>query len=205
MTNVVARARKLVKILSIQEQEVEKITQLIKKVKILVPFPQYNLFTSPKELHFIGQGLFKIVFKYGDQAIKYFKFKRVGERDVQKFQALSKLKTFEKFTMHSTKWFATDFIEGVSLKKIGRTQESLKRSAVGKVKEDMLACLKLGWAPNDLHFNNFLVEPSGCIRCIDVDLFTDMRDWDDAKRERITEAARGRVEALDKKMLRYTC
>jgi hypothetical protein len=148
--------------------------------------------------------LFKIVFRYGDQAIKYFKFKRVGECDVQKFQAFSKLVTFEKFTMHSMKWFATDFIEGVSLKKIGRTQKSLDRSVVDNVKEDMLACLELGWAPNDLHFNNFLVEPSGRIRCIDVDLFTDMRDWDAAKRERITKAARGRVEALYQKMLRYT-
>lgn len=177
----------------------EQVEQLVKKVKMLVPMPQYSLFRSPQELEFVGQGLFKIVFKYKGKAIKYFKFGRISEQELEKLRVLSGLDTFEKLYMQGSRWIATEFIEG---EKLRRTNISLNKKAVEKVREDMLACLALGWAPNDLHFGNFMVEPSGRIRFIDVDLFKDIRHYETGKQERFRQGALKRIEGVCQKMLR---
>lgn len=177
----------------------EQIEQLVKKVKVRIPLPQYSIFTSPQELEFIGQGLFKIVFKYGDKAIKYFKFGPINEQEIEKLTLLSRLETFEQLHMQGTRWIATEFIQGDKLK---RTSRTLSKQAVEKVKEDMLACLALGWSPQDLHFGNFLLEQSGRIRCIDVDLFKDLRCYEQEKQARLRQKSVRRIEELYKKMLR---
>lgn len=177
----------------------EQVEQLVKQVKMLLPIPQYSIFKSPKELEFVGQGLFKIVYKYGDKAVKYFKYTRMNEQEVEKLKTLSGLDTFEQFYLQGTRWIVTEFIEG---KKLKEKDIILSKKAVEKVREDMFACLALGWSPNDLHFGNFLVEPSGQIRCIDVDLFKDIRHYDENKQARFREWAVERIEALYRKMFR---
>lgn len=179
------------------------IEQLVKKVKMLVPIPQYSLFKSPAELQFIGQGLFKIVFRYDDKAIKYFKFGPIKEKEVEKLKALSRLDTFEQLYMHGERWIATEYIAGEKLKHADKVGISLNKQAVEKVREDMLTCLALGWSPNDLHFGNFLVESSGRIRCIDVDLFKDIRGYDGEKQAWSRKWALQRIEGLYQKMLRF--
>lgn len=176
----------------------EQVEQLVKEVKILIPMPQYSLFKSPQELEFVGQGFFKIVFKYRGKAIKYYKFGRISEQELEKLQVLSGLDTFEKLYLQGARWIVTEFIEG---EKLRRTNISLSRKAVEKVREDMLACLALGWAPNDLHFGNFMVEPSGRIRFIDVDLFKDIRSLGPGKQERFRQGALKRINGTYQKML----
>lgn len=177
----------------------EQVEQLVQKIKMLIPMPQYSLFKSPPELEFVAQGLFKIVFKYRGKAIKYFKFGRISEQELAKLRALSGLDTFEKLYMQGARWIATEYIEG---EKLRRVNISLNKKAVEKVREDMLACLALGWAPNDLHFGNFLVEPSGRIRFIDVDLFKDIRHYETEKQERFRQGAIKRIDGAYQKMLR---
>jgi|GEM_PF-6472786 len=185
----------------IRNREAETFDRLIKQVKVLVPIPQYSIFFSPQELEFIGQGLFKIVFKHGDKAVKYFKFRRISKQDVEKFTHLATLGSFEQFFLNGERWIATNFIQGNKIPKRAKTC-CLNISAIERLKEDMYACLELGWAPNDLHFGNFLVEPTGRIRCIDVDLFNDIREYDANKKARAIKSATARIEALYQKMLK---
>jgi hypothetical protein len=184
-----------------RSREAETFDRLIKQVKMLVPIPQYSIFSAPQELEFVGQGFFKIVFKHGDKAVKYFKFRRISKKDVEKFTQLATLGSFEQFFLYGERWVATDFIKGEKLPKKAKGC-CLTLAAVERVKEDMYACLALGWSPNDLHFGNFLVEPTGCIRCVDVDLFKDIRGLDTKKKARAIESATARIEALYKKMLK---
>lgn len=177
----------------------EQVEQLTEKVKVLIPLAQFSMFKSPPELEVIGQGFFKIVFKYGGKAIKYYKFGRIREQELEKLAVLSRLNTFEQLYMQGTRWTAMEFIKGEKLKGSNIT---LDKKAVEKVREDMLACLALGWSPNDLHFGNFMVEPSGRIRFIDVDLFKDIRRFDQEKQARLRQGAEKRIEALYQKMLR---
>jgi predicted Ser/Thr protein kinase len=176
----------------------ERIEQMMSKVRMLIPLAQYSFFKSPPELEFVGQGFFKIVFKYGGKAIKYYKFGRIKEWEREKLAVLSRLETFEQLYMQGTRWTAMEFIEGEKLKNI---MVGLNKQAVEKVKEDMLACLALGWSPNDLHFGNFMVEPSGRIRFIDVDLFKDIRRYDKEKQARFRQRSTERIEGLYQKML----
>jgi hypothetical protein len=194
--------RKLVsKMSETRNREAATLDKLIKQVKILLPIPQYNVFSAPPELEFVGQGVFKIVFKHGEKAIKYFKFQRISEKDVEKFTKLATLKSFERFYLYGERWIATDFVKGNRLRKRGKN-DCLALSAVERLKEDMYACLELGWSPNDLHFGNFIVEPSGRIRCVDVDLFKDIREFNAKKKAGAIESATARIETLYKKLLK---
>ncbi len=184
---------------SISAKEQEKIAQIMSEFKQLIPLPIRSFIKHPRELEYVGQGFFKMVFKYADKAIKYYRFGPISDQEEEKLTTLSRLESFEKIYMRGERWVATEFIPGKNLK----TKDiRLQKTAVEKLAEDMKACLCLGWMPNDLHFGNFLLEPSGRIRCIDVDLFKNIRCYSRQKQERYRQSALERIQGLQKKMLR---
>lgn len=183
----------------IRAEEQQKIVQMMSGFKQLIPIPVLSFIKQPRELEYVGQGFFKMVFKYADKAIKYYRFGPINDLEVEKLATLSKLDSFEKLFMWGERWIATEFIPGKNLK---TKNIRLQKTAVEKLVADMRACLWLGWMPNDLHFGNFLLEPSGRIRCIDVDLFKNIRDYSQDKQEKHRQRALERIQGLQKKMLR---